>query len=107
MTVEEVRLPIAQVAGFCEKWGVMEFAVFGSVLRDDFGPHSDLDVLVRFHASHQPSLFGLSRMESELSRLVGRRVDVSEREAVEQSRNHIRRDAILRSARTIYASDTT
>ena len=107
MRVAGVRLPKAQVATFCARWGVMELALFGSVLREDFGPDSDLDLLVRFRAGRHPSLFGLSRMETELGALVGRRVDLVEREAVEQSRNYIRREAILGSARTIYASDAT
>ena len=105
VTAAELDLSDTQVAAFCERWGVTEFALFGSVLHDNFGPHSDLDVLVRFRAGSHPSLFGLSRMETELSALVGRRVDVVEREAVEQSSNYIRRDTILGSARTIYASD--
>ena len=107
MLEANVRLPHEQVAAFCERWGVMEFAVFGSALRKDFGPHSDLDVLVRFHPGRHPSLFGLFRMESELSEYVGCPVDVVEREAIERSPNYLRRNAILRSARTIYASDGT
>ena len=106
-TAAEVHLPHAQVVRFCKKWGVKELAVFGSALRDDFGPHSDLDVLVRFHAGRHPSLLGLCRMESDLSERVGRRVDLVERNAVERSPNYIRREAILRSARTVYASDAT
>ena len=64
---------------------------------------SDIDVLVRFVPKGAHSLLDLVRMEGELSRMVGRKVDLVEREAVEESRNHIRRRAILESARTIYA----
>ena len=98
-----IPLPNEQIAAFCERWNVVELALFGSVLRDDFGPDSDIDVLVRFRPGQHPSLFGLSRMEWDLEELVGRRVDVVDREGVEQSRNYIRRRAILGSARTIYA----
>ena len=99
-----VRLPTAQIAAFCERWGVAEVALFGSVLRDDFKPDSDIDVLVRFRQDATPSLFSLVRMEAELAELMGRRVDLVEREAVEQSRNYIRREAILASAKVIHAA---
>ena len=100
----KVRLPTEQIAAFCERWGVAEFALFGSVLRDDFKPDSDIDVLVRFRQEATPSLFTLVRMEAELAALMGRRVDLVEREAVEQSRNYIRREAILASAKVIHAA---
>ena len=98
-----VYLPKEKIAAFCERWNVVEIALFGSVLRDDFGPDSDIDVLVRFRPGQYPSLFGLSKMESDLAEMVGRRVDLVERRGVEQSPNTIRRRAILNSARTIYA----
>ena len=97
-----VRLPSEQIAAFCDRWNVVEIALFGSVLRDDFGPDSDIDVLVRFRPGQYPSLFGLSEMESDFAEMVGRRVDLVEREGVEQSPNYIRRRAILGSARTVY-----
>lgn len=102
-TAARVDLPSEQIAAFCERWYVVELALFGSVLRDDFGPDSDIDVLVRFRPGQYPSLFGLSKMEADFAELVGRPVDVVEREGVEHSRNYIRRRAILGSARTIYA----
>ncbi len=97
-------MPAEQVAAFCERWDVAEVALFGSVLRDDFKPESDVDVLVRFHADATPSLFDLAQMEAELTAIVGRRVDLVERKAVEQSRNYIRREAILASAKVIHAA---
>ncbi len=97
-----VHLPSEQIAAFCDRWNVVEIALFGSVLRADFGPDSDIDVLVRFRPGQYPSLLGLSEMESDLAEMVGRRVDLVEREGVEQSPNYIRRRAILDSARTIY-----
>lgn len=99
-----VRLPQEQIAAFCERWEVAEVALFGSVLRDDFKPESDVDVLVRFQKGATPSLFGLARMEAELTALVGRRVDLVERKAVERSPNYIRREAILASAKVIHAA---
>lgn len=99
-----IHLPVEQIAAFCERWGITEVALFGSVLCDDFRPDSDVDVLVQFRADATPSLFGLARMEAELSGLVGRRVDLVERKGVEQSPNYIRREAILASAKVIYAA---
>ena len=99
-----VHLPKEDLSAFCERWGITEVALFGSVLRDDFKPDSDVDVLVRFRADATPSLFGLARMEAELSELVGRRVDLVPREGVERSPNYIRREAILATAKVIHAA---
>ena len=93
-----------EVAAYCERWHVLEMALFGSVLRDDFGPHSDIDVLVRFAPGPTPGLLGMVRMERELTELFGRQVDLVTRGAVENSRNSIRRQAILESVRTVYAA---
>lgn len=93
-----------EVAEYCKRWRILEMALFGSVLRDDFGPHSDVDVLVSFAPGPTPGLLGIVRMERELSELFGRRVDVVTRGAVENSRNPIRRQAILDSVRTVYAA---
>ncbi len=87
---------------FCDRWGVKELAVFGSVLRNDFGPDSDIDVLVRFRSQRTPGLFGVVRMQRELAELSGRAVDLVHRPAIERSRNYIRRRAILGSARVVY-----
>lgn len=103
-SVRRVHLPTDEVVAFCERWGVSEVALFGSVLRDDFKPESDVDVLVRFRQDATPSLFALARMEAELTALVGRRVDLVERKAVERSPNYIRREAILASAKVIHAA---
>lgn len=99
-----IRLSERRIAAFCNHWGLKDFALFGSVLREDFGPDSDIEVLVRFAPNSSHSLFDLVRMENELSRMVGRKVDLVEREAIEESRNYLRRRAILESARTIYAT---
>lgn len=67
----------------------MQMALFGSVLRDDFGPESDVDVLVSFAPDARWSLFDLVAMQNELKTTVGREVDLVERSAVEQSENYI------------------
>ena len=78
--------------------------MFGSVLRDDFGPHSDVDVLVRFDKGARHTLSDMAEMEQDLTRTLGRKADLLARDAVERSPNYIRRAAILGSAETIYAT---
>jgi len=89
---------------FCQKWRIAELALFGSALRPDFGPASDVDVLVTFAADAHPSLFDLVQMEEELEEIFGRTVDLVSRRGIESSRNYIRREAILRSAQVLYAA---
>ena len=93
-----------EIASFCERWRVAELALFGSAVRDDFGPESDIDVLVSFDAQARPTLFDIVRMQDELSRVFGRKVDLVTRAAVEASRNYVRRKAILEAAQVIYAA---
>ena len=104
MNIPNIDIPQAEVSAFCKRWHVTELALFGSVLRDDFGPESDVDVLVRFEPQARHTLLDMARMQADLARILGREVDLIERTAVEQSRNYIRRAAILRSAETIYAA---
>ncbi len=104
MTTQQIDIPLDTISAFCKRWEVKELALFGSVLRDDFGPDSDVDVLVRFESEYTPGLFGIVRMERELSELFGRQVYLVTRGAVENSRNYIRRKAILDSARVVYAA---
>jgi predicted nucleotidyltransferase len=93
-----------QIAEFCRKWNITELALFGSVLRDDFRPDSDVDVLVSFAEDAHWSLFDLVRMEEELKDILGRAVDLVERKAVEGSENYIRRRHILQSAEPLYVA---
>ncbi|MDE3096936.1 MAG: nucleotidyltransferase domain-containing protein [Chloroflexota bacterium] len=93
-----------QIGAFCHKWDIVRFELFGSVLRDDFGPASDVDVLVTFAPDAHIGLFALVRMQDELRDLLGRDVDLVERKAVEESSNWIRRKAILSSTRLVYAA---
>lgn len=92
------------IAEFCRRWRIIKLEVFGSVLRDDFGPESDIDFLVTFDPTARMSLFDLVHAEEELSSMVGRSVDLVERGPIEVSKNWIRRRSILESSRTIYVS---
>lgn len=89
---------------FCSRWSIVELALFGSILREDFRPESDIDVLVRFAEPHSWSVLDHLAMEAELSEILGRRVEITSRRAVERSYNWIRRREILGSARTLYAA---
>ncbi len=92
------------LAEFCRRWKVSELALFGSALRDDFKPESDVDVLVAFAPDAHWSLLDLVTMQDELSSLWKRPVDLMTRRAVERSQNWIRRKAILESAEVVYAA---
>jgi predicted nucleotidyltransferase len=90
-----------RIGDFCRRWSVTEFALFGSVLRTDFGPDSDVDVLVTFAPDAPWTLWDLSRMRAELEAIFGRDVDLIEKKAL---RNPYRRQAILADHRVVYAS---
>ena len=100
-----MELPISidreQVSAFCTRWKIVELALFGSVLRDDFGPASDVDVLVTFAADAGWGLWDLVEMRDELRGMIGREVDLVEREAL---RNPFRQRAILRERRVIHVA---
>ncbi len=93
-----------KIAEFCRRWKITEFALFGSVLREDFRPDSDVDVLVTFTDDAKWSLFDHVTMEEELSAIFGRKIDLVSRRAIERSANWIRRQAILEGAESYYAS---
>lgn len=99
-----VKVSMEKISEFCKKWKVKEFALFGSVLRDDFKPDSDIDVLVDFEQDSGRTLFDLIDMIDELKNIFGRDVDLLTRKAVERSRNYIRRKEILSSAEVVYVS---
>ena len=76
-TEPKIEVPRDAIADFCKRHAIRKLALFGSVLRDDFRPDSDVDVLVEFEAKHVPGLIGLAGMEIELTHLVGHKVDLN------------------------------
>ena len=100
---KNIQVSPESITNFCERWEVVELALFGSVLGDNFGPDSDVDILVKFDSLANHTLFDFVHMQDELSEIFNSRVGLVSRAAVEQSRNYIRRKAILESAETIYA----
>ncbi len=99
-----IAIPTSAVAEFCRRWSVSEFYLFGSVLREDFGPASDVDVAVRFAPAMRYSLFDLVHMEDELRDIFGRDVDMLTLRAIERMQNPLRRRAILDSLELIHAA---
>ncbi|MBW4682524.1 MAG: nucleotidyltransferase domain-containing protein [Microcoleus vaginatus WJT46-NPBG5] len=97
-----MRFSKEQIANFCQRWQIREFALFGSILRDDFCDDSDIDVLVTFDLDAHWGLLAHVRMERELGEILGRKVDLIERGSIEESPNWIRRKEILNTARTFY-----
>ena len=99
-----VPIDRTRITDFCRKWKITELSLFGSVFREDFGPDSDVDVLVRFAPEADWGLLEHVAMEEELSAIVGRKMDLVTRRAVERSTNRIRREAILGSAEVVHAA---
>jgi uncharacterized protein len=104
MKLKNVEIPIDQITEFCDRWQITEFALFGSVLREDFRPDSDIDVLVTFAPTAKRGLSETLQMKDELQTLLGRKVDFIVKAAIERSENWLRRKNILESAQIIYAT---
>lgn len=100
----QIALPRQAIEAFCLKWKIIRLELFGSVLRDDFRPESDIDLLVTFAPDNRWSLLDLVAMEQELAELLGCKVDLVERSSIENSHNWIRREDILGSAVEYYAA---
>lgn len=98
-----IDVPRDEIVAFCRRWNVAELAFFGSVLRDDFRPDSDVDVLVTFAPGRTPG-FGFVTMHDELELILGRKVDILTRNSVENSRNWLRQKEILGTAEAYYAA---
>lgn len=104
MATPKILIPKDEIAAFCEKWLIVELSLFGSVLRDDFRPDSDVDVMVSFAPSAEPSLFDHAEMQDELEALFGRKIDLVTRHGIESSSNLLRRNSILSGAEAIHVA---
>ena len=98
-----IPFPVREIDDFCHRWNLLNLALFGSVLRLDFRPDSDVDVLVTFDPSARPTLLHLVHMQRELENIFGRRVDLLERGGVEEMSNPYYRNEILHTAQVFYA----
>jgi uncharacterized protein len=101
MPTTALNIPKKALAEFCQRWDISGLALFGSVLRPDFRPESDIDILATFAPDSHWTLLDCVRMEQELAGIFGRPVDLVSRRAVEQSPNPLRRRQILESAEPI------
>jgi len=96
-----ITLPQKKIEDFCLKWKVLEMALFGSVVSEDFRPDSDIDVLVSFQDDAGWGLFDFVDMIDELKAIFGRKVDLVEKDSL---RNPFRRKMILSTNEVIYAA---
>lgn len=96
-----IKIDVQRIAEFCRRWKIKELALFGSVLREDYRPDSDLDVLVSFAPGGGVSFDNRVEMQDELAGIFGRQVDLVEREAI---RNPFRRHHILTTKEVVYAA---
>jgi predicted nucleotidyltransferase len=96
-----VDIPTSKIENFCRRWKIIELALFGSILREDFGPDSDVDVLVTFAEDSDLSLYDLVDMQEELRVIFGRDVDLVLKSGL---RNPFRRHEILRTQQVTYAA---
>ncbi len=97
--MSKIALSTNDLAEFCRKSHISKLSLFGSVLREDFGPDSDVDVLVEFEEGYTPGFFGLARMEEEFSELFGRKADLR----TPQDLSRYFRDEVTGSAAVQYA----
>ncbi len=95
-----ILIPFERVAEFCDRSGIRRLSLFGSVLRDDFGPESDLDILVEFQPGTRIGLLGLHGLQEELGEIFGRRVDLNTPGFL----SRYFREEVLREARPIHVA---
>jgi predicted nucleotidyltransferase len=98
-------IPPQDIVRFCQRWQVRELALFGSALRPDFKPESDVDVLVSFHDAANWGLFDHVQMRLDLESIFQRKVDLVTRRALDQTLNGLLRDNILKTAKVIFANN--
>jgi len=99
MAALQIDIPAEALDAFCRKWKIRRLALFGSILREDFRPESDVDVLVEFQPDRVPGLFGIAQMERELSALfAGRTVDVR----TPQDLSRYFRQRVMEEAEVVY-----
>ena len=101
---KNIELPIEAISEFCTRWSILEFALFGSILRNDFRDDSDIDVLVTFAPESIRGLTETLQMRDELEIIFDRKVDLIVKAAIDRSFNWLRRKNILESAQIIYAA---
>ncbi|MGD1909072.1 MAG: nucleotidyltransferase family protein [Leptolyngbyaceae cyanobacterium] len=102
--VKRLGLSPEQISNFCQRWQIVEVALFGSVLRSDFRSDSDIDLLISYAPEARKGLVTKAQIKHELEDLCGREVDVVVKKSIQASRNSMRRKEILCSAQVIYVA---
>ena len=101
---KQIKIDPVRLHEFCNKWGVSEVAVFGSILREDFSASSDVDILISYRPGVRRPIFDYVDMQEELEVIFKRRVDLLSRRGIERSQNALRKNEILKLAKVIYAN---
>jgi len=96
----EQKIPKGKLMDFCKRNRIKKLSVFGSAIRDQLGPDSDIDLLVEFEQGHTPGLFSIIKMEMELTEMLGRKVDLRTPEDL----SRYFRDEVVKNARIQYQS---
>lgn len=103
--VPSTEVPSERIADFCQRWGIWRLGVFGSVVRDDFGPDSDIDFLVDYDPERKYTIDDLLDMKDEMKEMFGREVDLVSRSIIERSENYLRRELIFETTEIIYEKE--
>jgi uncharacterized protein len=104
MLKANIDIKNGEIEKFCKKWGIKEFSIFGSALRDDFKPESDIDIVIDFDENKVYSLSECIQMESELKVIFNHKVDLIWKRSIVNSENYIRRKHILDSVEVLYVA---
>ena len=107
MATLTLPLPMEAIRRYCQRWNMRALALFGSVLRPDVRPDSDVDVLVTCHADAERGLLSHVKMPQDLATVLSRPVDLVSTRALERSANWVRREAILNTAQVMVSTDAT
>jgi predicted nucleotidyltransferase len=99
-----VALDSQEIQDFCRRWKIKGLSVFGSILRDDFGPESDVDFVVDYDEDADWDLFDAMSMQEELEAILGRSADLLDRKGIESSENRFLKHAILSTQVPVYGS---
>ncbi|HET6387286.1 MAG TPA: nucleotidyltransferase domain-containing protein [Armatimonadota bacterium] len=99
-----IDLDSGAIQMFCEKWKIKRLSVFGSILRDDFGPDSDVDFVAEYEEDADWDLLDCLRAQEELQSIIGRKVDLLERAGIDSSANRFLKKEILSTLETVHAA---
>jgi predicted nucleotidyltransferase len=99
---QRLGFSLIEISAFCQQWQIVEMALFGSVLREDFEVDSDIDILVKFSPKARQGLLTIAQIKHELEMRLKRPVDIAIKQSIETSENWIRRHEILETAQVIY-----